>query len=132
MDKATLVEQQIQEGKDLIAKFDDLGLAVQAAFWLYDSEKASWKFVLASLSEKLDVQKDTIGAYRTIVDVFHSMKNLSYLSSSDVEIISANHSLIKNFSSLIHTGPGIYNMSFTNTLINNVFVEGLYVYRMNL
>lgn len=133
MDTSTLLEKQIQEGKSIIVKLDQSGLLIEAAFWLYDSERrSSWKLFIASSSLELDLKKDTFEAYGKVDGVIRTIPNLSFVSLSDIEIIPLDHPYIENIAPLIATGPGIVDMSFTNTRFNDVYIEGLYLYRMNV
>ncbi len=132
MDTTTLVEKQIQEGRDFILELDKRAFEIKAAFWVYDENYSSWKLMIASSSDKLDITQGSRKAHGTIINVLSSMKNPSYLSSSDVILISLTHPLITNLAPLINTGNEIANMRFSNTLLNQIYFEGIYLYRMNV
>jgi hypothetical protein len=132
MDKTPLVEKQIQEGKLFITKLDEAKLEIKAAFWLYDDAFSSWKLMIASSSEKLNVKKNIIEAYRTLTDIMRAMPDLSIISVSDLTLIPLDHPLIKNIGSLIKTGSDIVDMRYSNSVLNGVYIEGIHIYRMNI
>ena len=132
MDKTTLVEKQIQEGKLFLSELDKAGLEIKAAFWMYDETDSSWKLMIASSSEKLNINKNILDAYGTLTNIIRSIPNLSLLSSSDIVLIPLDHPLIKNIGPLIKTDSVIVDMRFSNTLLNNIYVEGMHLYRMNI
>lgn len=132
MDKTTLVEKQIQEGKIFLSELDKEDLHIKAAFWLYDENDGSWKLFISSSSDKLDIQKNVLDSYGTITRIMRSIPALSMLSTSDIVLISLDHPLIKNLGPIIKTGSGIADMRFSNTLLGKIYVEGIYIYRMNI
>lgn len=132
MDQKTLVEEQFKEGKLFLSQLDKEDLKVKAAFWFYDEAYAAWKLMIASSSKHLDVKNNVINSYRTITNVMRSIPEISLISSSDVIVIPLDHPLIKNFAPLINTGPNIVNLWFSNTLLNNIYVKGMLIYRMDV
>ncbi len=132
MDKTTLVERQIQEGKLLLSELDKKNLEIKAAFWIYDEADSFWKFTLASSSKQLDVKENPLNAYKSLTEVIRSTPNLYALSTSDVVLIPLDHPLIRNIAPLIKTGPGIVDMTFSNSLLNQIYIQGMHLYRMDL
>lgn len=127
--KTTLVDKQVEEGKTLLKKLDEKNFNIKAAFWIFDQ---SWKFALASSSHELDVNKNPLNAYKALAEVLQTISNLSMLSISDIVLMSLNDPLIKNISSVIKTDSGISDMIFANSMLNNTYIEGMHLFRMNL
>ena len=48
MGTATLVDQEIADGKRLIDALNQAGLSVNSALWLYLPEKETWRLMLTS------------------------------------------------------------------------------------
>jgi hypothetical protein len=132
MDKTALVEKQVEEGKLLLSELDKRKLDIKAAFWIYDDSYSSWKLMIASSSNSLDVKNDVLKAYGVLTEVIRSIPNLSTLSGSDVVLIPVDHPLIKNIAPLIETGTEIANITLSKTLVNEAYIEGMHLYRMNL
>lgn len=132
MDKTVLVEKQILEGKLFLSQLDKAGLEIKAAFWMYDETDSSWKLLIASSSDKLNVNKNILDAYGTLTNIMRTIPDLSLISASDIVLIPLDHPLIKNLGPLIKTGSDIADMRFSNTLLNKIYVEGMHLYRMNI
>ncbi|NIV68021.1 hypothetical protein GWN43_04130 [Candidatus Bathyarchaeota archaeon] len=47
-----------------------------------------------------------------------------------ISVISTEHDLVKLLRAAIHTGPGISGIRFTGNVINGVFIDDAYIYRM--
>lgn len=131
MDNTPLVEKQIQEGKLFISELDKADLQIKAAFWLYDDTN-TWKLVIASSSEKLNVKENLLDAYGALIDILRSMSKLTILSGSDLELISLDHPLIKNIGSVVKTGPELVDIRVSKTLFNSVYIDAMYIYRMDV
>jgi hypothetical protein len=132
MDKITLGEKQIQEGKLFISELDKANLEIKAAFWLFNENDGSWKLQVSSSSDRLNIKKNILEPYRILADIMRSIPDLSLISTQDIVLIPLDHPLIKNIGSQIQTGPGISDMRFFNTLMNQFYIEGMHLYRMNI
>ena len=125
MDKPTLVDGDMKAGEALLKKLDKSGFDVKAAFWFYMQDSEEWRLIIASTivekvgskkaSEKIQLQ-ELNGRYEL------SLRNISLVSPSD--------NLIKLLKSAIKTGKKIAHIRFTRNVINNVFIEDAYIYRL--
>ena len=88
--------------------------------------------MVSSSSTQLDVKKDVLNAHRTLINVMQSLPDLAFVSSGNVTVISLDHLLIRHFAPLIKTGPGIVNLWFSNSLLGNIYVQGMLIYRMDV
>jgi hypothetical protein len=52
------------------------------------------------------------------------------LSLQNISLVSPNDDLVKLLKAAIKTGPGVSNIRFTGNVINNVFIEDAYIYRV--
>lgn len=129
MDKITLIEKQIQEGKQFISELDKANLEIKAAFWLFDKNDKSWKLHIASSSDRL---KPILESNKILADIMRSIPDLSLISAQNIVLIPLDHPLIKNIGPQIQTGPGINDMHFSNTLMNQIYIKGMHLYRMNI
>jgi len=131
MDKAFLVDSQINEGRLFLEELDKVDFDVKAAFWVYYGEDPTWKLMIASRAFALDPLNEKENPYAVIFRVLNSIQNRT-LSIADIEPVSLAHPFVRVLSSVIFTGPGIVRMRFVNTVFNGIFFEDLYVYRMNI
>ena len=130
-DTAMLTEKQIQQGKSLVAKLDQSGLKLEVAFWLYDPKRSpSWKLFLASSSPQLDVGDENLEARKLLSKIVQQVPDLADLPSVAIELIPLDHPFIKNIATTLSTGYEIANINMLNTRFDNLFIEGLHLYRM--
>lgn len=126
MDKTTLVEKDINEGKELIEAIDEASITLQAALWIYLSESDEWRFMIAL------PMIDQIGPKKTYTNIQSILVKNEHLGISlkDISIVSPNHNLIKVLKMVISTGPGIQGIRMKRNMVNNVFIEDAYIYRI--
>lgn len=126
MDKSTLVEKDINEGKELIEALDEAGISVQAALWIYLSESDEWRFMIAipMIDEK--------GPKKTYTHIQSILAKITppTITLKDISIVSPNYDLIKLLKMVILTGPGIHGIRMKRNTVNNVFIEDVYIYRI--
>ena len=126
MDKSTLVDKDINEGKKLIEAIDEAGITLQAALWFYLSESDEWRFMIALPVIDQTGPKKT---YKIIQSILSKMEPLG-ISLKDISIVSPNHNLIKVLKMVISTGPGIQGIRMKRNMVNNIFIEDIYIYRI--
>ena len=126
MDKSTLVNKALTEGKELIGALDEAGISVQAALWIYLSESDEWRFMIAipMIDEK--------GPKKTYTYIQSILAKITppTISLKDISIVSPNYDLIKLLKMVILTGPGIHGIRMKRNTVNNVFIEDVYIYRI--
>jgi hypothetical protein len=123
---AALVDNLIEDGKLLVQALDETGIDVQAALWFYDSDSEDWRLLIAS--HTLQAQ-GPLGAYATIQTALDAIPHQS-LALSGVRVISPDDPLIKALRMAIRTGPGIAGIRFSRNVIDHVFIEDAYIYRV--
>ena len=126
MDKSTLVEMDINEGKELIEALDKAGVSVQAALWIYLSEPDEWRFMIAIPMIDEEGPKKT---YTYIQSILAKITQPT-IALKDISIVSPNYDLIKLLKMVISTGPGIHGIRMKRNTVNNVFIEDVYIYRI--
>lgn len=127
MDKTTLVEKDIKDGERLIRALDEADFQVHSALWFYLPESDKWRFIIAS---PLIDKEGPIKAYTCLRQKLANLSPSIGTSLKDISIVSPNDDLIKLLKVAISTGPGISGIRFTRNVINNVFIEDVYIYRI--
>jgi hypothetical protein len=128
MDKSELVEHDINEGHRLVEALDKASFPLPAAFWLYLPELGVWQLrlsspavkdegpryayaivqtALATASPAIDVDLDTVGV---VPESDHIASELRISAGTDGK-------------------PYIGGKSISNTIVGEVFVHSIYVYR---
>lgn len=127
MDKKTLVNIDIEEGRKLIEELDSY-LEITSAFWYYLSEIQEWRLILATPSiDKLGRKK----TYSIIWDVLNKNKEMLSIPLDAISIMSPKQELNKLLSYAIKTGKGISGIRFSGNVINGTLIEDAYLYRVN-
>jgi hypothetical protein len=127
MDKATLVDAQVDDGKKLIQALDAAKVDVQAAMWFYFTESNDWRLVIAT------PLMDVIGPMKTYEIIQNEMeKSLPDLSVKlrNIFLVNPQHKLIRLMKIAVGTGKTISGIRFTQNVINNILIEDAYIYRM--
>lgn len=122
-----LIEEKIEQGKDLIESLDQSGVKARAAFWFYLESIEDWKLILGF--EKYE-SKDI---YLKIAN-FLSEKPYSNIRIGEITVSPLNDDLIRLIGVAIATPPdgSLQKIRFAGNVINGVFIEDAYIYRMNL
>lgn len=124
-----LTEKQIEQGKTLILELDKMQLEVKAAFWLYDPKKTPhWKLFLASSSPKLDVKENVLAARKLLQETAHHQD--ADFPVEKLELIPLDHPFITNIAQSFMTGPGISSIRLANNQFDSLYIEDLYLYRL--
>ena len=127
MGKATLVEADMEAGKALLKKLDEVKFKVKAALWLYMPDPEEWRLVLASPSIDTDGPKR---AYETVQSQLQGIGQKDILSLQNISLVSPRDKLIKALKSVIKTGKEISHIRLTRNVINGLFLEDAYIYRL--
>lgn len=127
MDKTVLVERDIEEGKRLLRTLDTANIEVKAALWFYMPENGRWRLLVAT---PLVDEKGPKEAYAAIRRVLAQSPSPFEISLRQISVVSPNHDLVRLLGTVIHTGSGISDIRFTGNVINGVFIEDAYIYRI--
>ena len=131
MVKPTLVDADMKAGEALLSKLDEIKFDVRAAFWFYMPDSEEWRLIFASPAVDKKGPKE---AYEKVQSQLPKLKEefeQDYeLSLQNISLVSPNDDLVKLLKAAIKTGPEVSNIRFTGNVINNVFIEDAYIYRV--
>jgi hypothetical protein len=127
MDKPTLVDADMKAGEALLNKLDETEFDVKAALWFYMPDSEEWRLILASPTVDSDGPKK---AYEKVQSELQGLDQGYELSLQNISLISPSDNLIKVLKSAVKTGKKISHIRFTRNVINNVFIEDAYIYRL--
>jgi hypothetical protein len=127
MDKKTLVNIDIEEGKKLIDLLDRSGMKISSAFWLYLTEIQEWRLMLATP----DI--DTLGRKKTYAKILELLNQ--HLESIDmpldaISVISPDQELNRHLRTVVKKGKEISGR-FSGIVVNGTLIEDTYLYRVN-
>jgi hypothetical protein len=127
MDKPTLVDSDMKAGEELLNKLDEVKFDIKAALWFYMQDSEEWRLILASPVVDTDGRKK---AYETVQVQLQELNGRFDLSLRNISLVSPGDKLIKLLKTAIKTGKKISHIRFTRNVINNVFIEDAYIYRL--
>jgi hypothetical protein len=90
MGKTTLVNTDMEAGKNLLKKLDKAEFKVQAALWLYMSEPEEWRLIFASPIIDDEGPKK---AYEEVQSELQGSNQKDKLSLQDISLVSPNDNL---------------------------------------
>ena len=120
-----LVTDQIEAGRTLTSTMDKAQVQIRSAFWLYDTEAAEWRLVLAM---PLVDERGPAQAYEEIRKALQSV-SIHGLLLRQIAVVSPKDELVSLIRKAIQTGPGLQSIRFTRNAIDNVLIEDAYIYR---
>jgi len=128
---APLVDRDIEDGKTLVEQLDTDGFPVTAALWYYRAEREKWYLIIAT---RLVREAGPLEAYqrlsKSIERVQESRKSGFALDSLRVELIKDKDELPRLLKRAVQTGPGIAGIRFAGNVINGVYIDDAYIYRV--
>ncbi len=125
--KEILTQEMIRLGADLTRRLDHLGWPVVASLWLFDSQRNSWRLVLASPRANTAGPRE---AYQSVQSALTDL-NTTSLSLNDIVVVAPEDPLIRLLASVIKVQPGLSGLRFSRNVIDGHFIDDTYVYRMN-
>jgi hypothetical protein len=126
--KEQLSAEMIEAGEQLIAKLDTMGLPIEAALWLFDSEINEWRLLIASperaRSGSTDIYKKIRAARQALGENAASVPMLL------ITLVDPNQELIRSFRKGMPTGQGVTRVRFTKNVIGGHYVDDALIYRL--
>jgi hypothetical protein len=92
---------------------------------MQDSEE--WRLIIASPIVDKDGPKKAYEQVQSQLQEFNGRYNLSL---RNIALVSPDDKLIKALRSVVKTGKAISHIRFTKNVINGVFIEDSYIYRL--
>lgn len=124
MDQSTLVEDQIDDGRRFVERFAADGNPVHAAFWTKTAEEGIW--FLYVVTELIDCVGPA-AAYRTVHVAFQRLGE-SWVSSSEIKVISPNNPIAQDVLAVMARHPGRLATRFSGRTLGSMSVEQTYIY----
>lgn len=124
MDQSTLVENQIDAGRQFVERFAADGNPVQAAFWVKTAEEGLWFLYVATNTV------DRVGpaaAYRAVQTSLQKLRD-SWVSSSEIKVVSPANPIAKDILAIMLRHPGRLATRFGGKTLGYMAVEQTYIY----
>jgi len=131
MVKPTLVDADMKAGEALLKKLDKIKFDVKAAFWFYMPDSEEWRLIFASPAVDKKGPKEAYEKVQSQLPELKEELEQDYeLSLQNISVVSPNDDLIKLLKTAVKTGPGVSHIRFARNVIDNVFIEDAYIYRV--
>ncbi|MGH2583347.1 MAG: hypothetical protein ACRDJE_00360 [Dehalococcoidia bacterium] len=121
-----LVDEKIRGGQRLLEVLDKNKIQVDVALWLLDPNSESWRLVLASR------QLENLGpgqAYRAIQSILRS-SDIPGVELREISVRPPSSQLIKALRATISSGRDATRMHLSGNIINGVYIDDAYIYRV--
>jgi hypothetical protein len=126
MASQALLNTQIAKGEKTIARLDDAGLDVRAAYWVFDEDAVQRRFTIA---EETVAYQGTRSVYEKVMRALSG--KLGVLPLRDVYVVSPNDPLVSLVRLAVSTtGQAISGISFTGNVVMGNRIPDMYVCRM--
>ncbi len=125
-----LTQYMIDSGKTFVQLLDDNDLKPKAAFWIYNKEEDRWQLFVGHV-HGIDDDLDNFNKKAENLITTNKLQ-LPQLQLSDIVLASDNAPILELLNSVVNTGDEILAINFVNEKINDVVLDGIYLYRMNI
>lgn len=125
MATTTLVDK-INDGRELLRILDETELRVEAAFWLFDSERSGWRLVLAT---PLVDKGGRLPVYRRLIEVLAYGPELSF-TLEEISPVGLQDRVVVAVRSALKSALSDSNIRVADTYKEGVLIEDAYVYRV--
>jgi hypothetical protein len=127
MGKAMLVDTDVKAGEALLNKLDRTKFDVKAALWFYMPDSEDWRLIIASPTVDAEGPKK---AYEKVQSQLQELEQQYVLTLANISVVSPSDNRVNILKAAVNTGPGVSHIRFTGNVINNVFIEDAYIYRL--
>ena len=124
MDTATLVGEQIEDGRLLIAELRRQSFDVVAACWAKASEDQFWRMYVAT---SIVDNEGSTAAYRQFYGAIKSIPH-SWIFTFDVKLIAKSSPIALDILKIQHRSPSSLPIRFDDQRLGNLFIEEAYIY----
>lgn len=124
MDYVLLVDEQIEDGKSLLAGLVHDGFDVTVAFWVRTSEEGLWFLYIGSTSVRTMTLAD---AYRVVYGALRRIPNTE-ISISNVKIVDADNPIARSAIEVRDRYPARLPARYNGKRLGNMSIEDVYIY----
>ena len=125
---APLVESQIKDGEAILKQLDRDRFGVEAALWLYDTEREGWFLIIAAKRVSKDGPRASYAKFRESLD---AMEEKIKTEKLQVSLVEPKYPLLNLLRTAIQVESDFASIRFTNNTINGHLIEDALIYRLH-
>jgi hypothetical protein len=123
--KGQLTSEMIEAGHHLLTLLKEANYDVAAAYWLYNSDAGEWRLTLAMADVDSKGSREVYSKIWTVLN--RTNENYTGLDLSNITVVTPNDRLVRALA-WISRDDNLSNVRFPDSVIDDVYVEGLYLY----
>jgi ABC-type enterochelin transport system ATPase subunit len=116
-------------GETLLKRLDETNAQVFGAFWLQDTEEKTWKLMLISPLVENEGMRNYYQRISTINNFADA--NEAIIALHDIDVNNTHHRFVEALKNSVLRHTAIKNTRLGKTVIDGIFIEDMYVYRVN-
>jgi hypothetical protein len=122
----SLLNAQVDLGKNTLVVLDKAGLDIRAAYWVFDEDGQVWRFTIA------EPTADTRGTHAVYEQMARALKGpADVLPLREIYVVSPDDPLVSLVRIAISTpGQAIAGIFFSGNVVMGTRVPDMYIYRM--
>ena len=124
--KELLTSEMILGGENLTILLDNTNLDVTASFWFYFTDSLRWNLVFGISQVWEEGPIKSIAVIQNILSK-HPIEGVDF---SDLLVLQSDHSMIRRLKALVKTGKEIKGVRISQAIVENVFIQDAYIYRL--
>jgi hypothetical protein len=126
----TLTQNMMESGKRFVQLLDDNSAKPKAAFWIYNPELDDWQLLAGHVNS---INDDSEKFNETVTAILSSNRSqLPELQVTDIGLALSSAPILELLNAVVNTGDEILGINFTREEINDIVIDGVYLYRMNI
>ncbi len=125
MDQATLVEEEIADGKRVLVRFGEAGIPVTAAAWILECDTGRWYlYIVSPVVEGQGIR----ATYRRVLSVFDQLPQPLSFGPFKVRAFGPRESVAQAILDLQRRHPGRSFIHFGGSHLGEREIEAVYLY----
>ncbi|HVS40583.1 MAG TPA: hypothetical protein VMS17_33820 [Gemmataceae bacterium] len=126
MDQAVLVNEQVQDGRQVLERLSAEGVPVTAAAWVKESEGGPWYFYIVTPLVPADGARTA--AYRRIGPLIRGMPQPCWVNPMEFKVAAPDSDVGKAIREVAGRRPGPIPMPYGSIRLGGLSIDGAYVY----
>ncbi len=126
MDQATLVNEQIQDGRRFLERLGAEGVPVTAAAWVKKSEGGPWFFYM--VTPLVTEEAGKAPAFRRVGPLIYQMPQPFWVDPLEIAVVAPDSAVGKAIRDVAGRRPGPVPTPYGSVRLGNLSIDGAYVY----